>query len=110
MDVAGRSIPIEIKSVATITQDSFNGLKYWQRLAGTDNKGILVYGQDPGSEMSVLGQLDRQRWHDKASKKIYYLKPDFRGCVVTHLEQAFPPFEYVPEFCPRGDVLLIELL
>lgn len=46
MDIGGRSIPVEIKSGATIAEDWFKGLDYWQRLAGTDSNGILVYGGD----------------------------------------------------------------
>lgn len=36
-------IPIEIKSGQTLTEESFKGLRFWSRLAGTEG-GYLIYG------------------------------------------------------------------
>lgn len=41
-----RLIPIEIKSGRTVNDSYFKGLRYWNKISGSDEKGILLFGGD----------------------------------------------------------------
>lgn len=45
VDSAGRLIPIEIKSAATLSSDQLTTLQWWLTLSG-EARGYLVYGGD----------------------------------------------------------------
>lgn len=50
---AGKAYQIEIKSSKTISDDSFMGLKYWEKLAGkSKNHPLIIYGGDEDQKRS----------------------------------------------------------
>ena len=58
LDQGGRLFPIEIKSGRTIASDFFNGLKYFQPLAGAlPEESFLIYGGDEMQQRSVAQVL-----------------------------------------------------
>jgi uncharacterized protein len=52
IDTGSGLIPVEIKSGATITNDFFSGLRFWQELSGGTDPAILVYGGDQEQQRS----------------------------------------------------------
>lgn len=51
IDNGGKLLPIEIKSGATVTDDFFKGIRFWQKLTGA-KKGLVIYGGEEGQKRS----------------------------------------------------------
>ena len=44
IEEGSRLVPVEIKSGRTVNQNCFKGLKYWRKISGSDEKGIVLFG------------------------------------------------------------------
>lgn len=64
IDKGDRLIPLEIKSGQTITSAYFKGLKYWNKLAGT-NDGFIIYAGEERQKRS--SGMDVIPWDDTGS-------------------------------------------
>ena len=61
IDLGSTLVPIEIKSVTTISKDFFKGLNYWQNLIGTKVKSrvALIYG---GNNSVIRNKIHVYTW------------------------------------------------
>ncbi|MEW6679810.1 MAG: DUF4143 domain-containing protein, partial [bacterium] len=65
IEEGSRLLAIEIKSGKTIIDDFFDGLRYWERLAGRENTNrYLIYGGEKSQKRTLANVLS---WKDIAS-------------------------------------------
>lgn len=61
LEIADTIRPIEIKSGKTITNDFFNGLKYWDKLSPRGKKSYLIYNGDDVQKRTSVNIINWKR-------------------------------------------------
>ena len=62
VNTPGGSVPVEIKSGATVASTFFKGLRYWRAIAPDPRRGVLVYGGDESYLREDTTVLSWRHW------------------------------------------------